>query len=1082
LNLGIAILNQQKAERTEEVEKHLRRAAELDPRNPRPHYCLAMWYAYLSREEEAVAELQAVLALDPDDPDTLYSLGQMLSRLDRGEEARSLFERAVARDPLHASAWYGLGQNRLRSGDREAGMEAMERFQSLTEQGIGRARSQKYTEMGKYAEVERLNPAMPREAPLLPVSFVAVEEGGIGTTPGTGGPLPLWQIHADRDSLARFAANFGPGVVAADFDGDDDPDVAIAAKGPGGVRLLRNEKGRVREVSGDSSLGEASLGMGVYAGDFDNDGDRDLYVTCFGPNRFFRNDGKGKFADETAASGASGGDRWSLGAALSDLDQDGDLDVYVANFADLSAFQRGDLPGAPNLLLVNRGDGTFDDATEWTKVGGGAERTLGALASDLDGDGDPDLLALGEGNALQYWRNDRVLAFTPTSLEGVSPPGGRARGALAEDVDRDGVLDLVLLHGEGASAWRNLGRGRFERDGSLEESLRGAAAAAFFDADNDGSPDLFVAGEEPRLSRRRATGFTVEKLALADVGAARSLVPADFDGDGDLDLFLARAGAAPLRLRNEGGSANGWIAIRPKGVRSGGAGMGAGGELRSPAQGIGAQVEVKAEFLLASATLGGGSGYLCGGSDVLHFGLGPHSRADYVRILWPDGVLQAELDVAGRRVVTIEELQRKASSCPLLFAWDGERFAFVTDFLGVGGLGFLVEPGVYSPPDPDEVVRIPFPLVPHEGALELRIAEPLEEVTYADRLALLVWDHPGDVEVYPDERFAASLPLPTGRPIAVRETVFPVSARDDSGRERRDDLLRADRVEVGPTALDPLFLGYAVDHALELDFGEEGPALAHVEGPVYLFARGWIEYPYSRINLGAHQAGRRMRAPSIEVPDGDGGWRVPIGEFGYPAGLPRTMAVEVGSALREGAGRMRIRTNLEVHWDQVFLARPAQVPLRETELAPAEATLRFLGYPREYSPDGRPPRLYDYSILDRGFPFFRNQAGDYTRFGDVRELLLETDDRFVVFGRGDEVTLRFDPGALPELPAGWSRTFALRAEGYCKDMDPCTARGESVEPFPFRAMSNYPPPPGEAPANAAALEADRAIWNTRRVR
>jgi hypothetical protein len=305
----------------------------------------------------------------------------------------------------------------------------------------------------------------------------------------------------------------------------------------------------------------------------------------------------------------------------------------------------------------------------------------------------------------------------------------------------------------------------------------------------------------------------------------------------------------------------------------------------------------------------------------------------------------------------------------------------------------------------------------------------------------------------------------------VREKVFPVAARDLAGRDVRALVLEADRRGTG-CEKDPRWPGYAKEHALELDFGDRRPA-----GEVFLFLDGWVEYTYSRFNYAAHQAGVRLEAPSLEVPDGNGGWRTVLRELGYPAGLPRTMTVPLPA---EAGARFRLRTNMEVSWDRAFLARDlGAAAVRVTVLEAREATLRACGYPREFSPDGRDPTTYDYERREAGVTF-RDLTGAYTRFGDVRELLLEADDRYAIFGRGEEVAAAFP--ALPPVAAGRARTYVLRSFGWCKDRDPYTAFPDTVEPLPFRGMGAYPYGPGARPADPAGFEAARRAWHTRRIR
>ena len=178
-------------------------------------------------------------------------------------------------------------------------------------------------------------------------------------------------------------------------------------------------------------------------------------------------------------------------------------------------------------------------------------------------------------------------------------------------------------------------------------------------------------------------------------------------------------------------------------------------------------------------------------------------------------------------------------------------------------------------------------------------------------------------------------------------------------------------------------------------------------------------------------------------------------------------------------GRIRIRSNMEIFWDQIFVGKNQYEPeIQKRILTPATANLQYLGYPREYSPDGAPPTLYDYHILDHGVPF-KSMTGAFTRYGDVRPLLSAADDRFVIFGKGEEIALEFDASEAPELPAGWTRTFVLHSVGYCKDMDLYTAFPNTVHPLPYRAMENYPP--AEPYPDTDVNLTYQSEWNTRKI-
>jgi hypothetical protein len=244
-----------------------------------------------------------------------------------------------------------------------------------------------------------------------------------------------------------------------------------------------------------------------------------------------------------------------------------------------------------------------------------------------------------------------------------------------------------------------------------------------------------------------------------------------------------------------------------------------------------------------------------------------------------------------------------------------------------------------------------------------------------------------------------------------------------------------------------------------------------------LYLYGWVEYTYSHVNYAAYQAGLQMRSPWIEVPGPDGEWQSILDELGFPAGLPRMMTLDVSSLPICRNGRFRIRTNMEVFWDQIFMAEDVSGDemIEVHELRPVKADLRFLGYPREYSPDGADPTLYDYHRVDQGVPF-KNLTGTFTRFGNVLPLLERVDDQFVVMARGEEIALEFDAGALPDLAPGSARTFVLHVDGYCKDMDLYTAFPYTVEPMPYHEMENYPPDSPNKTPEDLAIE-----WNTRKM-
>ena len=292
-------------------------------------------------------------------------------------------------------------------------------------------------------------------------------------------------------------------------------------------------------------------------------------------------------------------------------------------------------------------------------------------------------------------------------------------------------------------------------------------------------------------------------------------------------------------------------------------------------------------------------------------------------------------------------------------------------------------------------------------------------------------------------------------------------------------LLEIDRRYAGATDRDARFTGLAGEHCVELDFGDQLDAVSP-DARLVLFLHGWVEYGYSSTNYAASQAGLSCRAPTIEV-QRDGQWVEVFGEVGYPAGINHMMTLEVTGKVLPTDRRIRISSNMELYWDRIFLAdHAADASVSLKEMSPRSADLHFRGYPREYSPDGRHPNLCDYANIDRSVGW-KLMGGDYTRFGEVAELLLEADDCFVVMGHGEEVTLRFAVDDFGPVPEGHRRTFILKTDSYCKDMDLYTAYPNTVEPLPFHDMTGYPYGPDEQYPDTEKTRRYRSQYNTRRV-
>ena len=248
-----------------------------------------------------------------------------------------------------------------------------------------------------------------------------------------------------------------------------------------------------------------------------------------------------------------------------------------------------------------------------------------------------------------------------------------------------------------------------------------------------------------------------------------------------------------------------------------------------------------------------------------------------------------------------------------------------------------------------------------------------------------------------------------------------------------------------------------------------------------LLLTGWTDYAWSSDNVAAAQAGKSMMLPALQVKDDRGRWRTVIEDIGIPVGRPQTVTVDLTGKFLSSSREIRIVTNMRILWDQILVdTSGGESPFKMTRLDPTSANLRWRGFSREVTPDLREPFGYDYQQVSYTSPW-KVMPGRYTREGDVRELLLKSDDMFVISRPGDEISLSFDAGKLPPLPAGWTRTFLLYSDGFSKEMDINSASPDQVSPLPFHGMTKYPYADPEAYPMTAARRAYVAKYNKRLV-
>ena len=1021
LNQAIALINLQ---RYDEARALLTALAEQDPQNARAWYNLGLLQRSTGEADAALAAFQKTAVLRPQDAHSHYFVGLMAAQLQKYDDAIAAFTRTLEVDPFLASAEFGLARAYQRAGNTAESRKHLERFQRLTTEKIASAMTLAYGDQGPFSLAEAVMPADAPAPPAIPVTFSL---------------QPI--VRHDPSGPSGSA---GPGGCLFDFDSDGSLD--YLALGPDGARLLRNTGGGT--LSEHARLVPKSRTVACTTGDYDNDERPDIAISTDKEVVLFHSETDGTFApqDEKVLPPGAG---TPLGLAFVDYDHDADLDLIVARTSRPGAAERtrrGDEPAAARTTLWrNNGDGTFVDvAAERGLAGDG--RDVAVTASDLNNDRAIDLVITGD--ATRVFLNPREGAFKAAQPWSEAMPGP-TQGVLVLDFDKDGWMDLAFTHRAPASVslWRNRNGTSFERVPLPLAGIQAGTGLAAFDHDNDGWIDLAIAGVDESgqgVAVLRNVVGTYEDVSTAvrtaglDFQSPRALMAGDLDGDADSDLVVTSASGEASLLRNDGGNKHNAVRITLKG-------------LNDNRSGVGTKVEVQAGTVWQKFETYAASGYLGQSSPQVLAGIGAAKEADVVRLLWPTGVVQDEVQLAAG-AHTIEQIDRRGSSCPILFTWNGSEYEFITDAIGPAVVGHWVAPGERNVPDPDEYIRIDGrQLQARDGRLSLKFMEPMEEVIYLDEVRLIAVDHPAGTDVHPNEYFAAIAPQPAPLVFGVKDARLPAGAWDERGRDVSAALNERDGRYVTGFE-DAPFKGFAKLHALELDLGPR-PAGA----PLRLIMSGFTDYFTATSVFAAHQANVTAVVPYLEVQTRDGAWQRVSDDIGFPAGLRRTMTADLTGKLPDGARRVRIWTNLKVYWDQILVdTTPAgAVPMERREAPLVSAELDFRGFPREQTGTPAADLTYVYREVSRFGPWARHR-GFYTRYGDVTPLLGTADDRFAIFGAGEETSLEFDATALPPLPQGWTRDYLFYVRGYVKDMDFYAAHAQTVAPLPFSDMGRYP--------------------------
>jgi hypothetical protein len=1082
----------------EAAQAALSKSIEIEGKTAASHWLGMRLEAARPNLPAATAHVEAILKENPDDPAAWYAkfrLLRMASPQKLDPEAAAALDKALARSPTNVwllVEWLRVCAGEISDGANEEALKT--RFGPLADT-LDKAR----TSVQPFAHIIQTHARVDAPA-FLDEAAAALRAGDLAQAAARMRPLanvllphtavdqlPL-RKHPLEFVLHQFRPEFYEQAGVADVEQEPAIPVAFAASEDWQLpAALLQPLGEIQDVA---------------LADFDVDGRVDVIVLgsravaamgrtaaepawkqlasapVEGMSRLVVQDLDADF-DETRAA-ASGG---VAEAPLRDRCPTADVDLVLAGSPGIRLLENrhAEASGERSLVPI--------DATNLPPL----EESVQAVAcADLNADGDLDL-ALATPSGLRLWTNNGDWSFTDASSRSALPAEmSDATQFVAVDWDRDVDVDLLVASPSGGIWLENLRHGQFrwrpmggdfrpevfafavlDADGdaswdvaaanqnSLELVLgsteqRQSTIAPFaannllaWDYDNDGFEDLLAWSDSDRRLFRGLTHRRFEEAkVLPEVADFARAAADDLDGDGDEDLAIVAAGKVQL-LMNDGGSKNHWLDVALQAQQIKGRQLSPSGRV-SP-YGVGSLLELKAGSRYQARVVSGQS---------THFGLGKETASDVVRVGWLNGVPQNILQPAADTFVC--EQQVLNTSCPYLYAWNGERFVFVTDLLWNAPLGLQLAEGQLAPWRDWEYLKIPGrQLAPRDGHYELQVTAELWEADYFDQVKLIAVDHPADVEIYSNEKVGppdiAQFKIHT-----VARPRSPVAVRTDRGR----DLLPAVASEDGNYAQThdrKLRQGVVEEHGFEIGLGEIGAARE-----MMLFLTGWVYPAATSVNVALSQGGSiaPARPPSLEVADEAGHWKTVLPFLGFPGGKTKTIAIllqpETWHLKPETPVRLRISTSMEFYWDQIFFTvdQPA-AEVRTTELPLVSADLHARGFSRVVRDESNGPEQFLYDECST-VPKWPPMLGRFTRFGDVRELLTERDDRLLVMGAGDETTLRF--AAPPEpLPEGWRRDFLLYSVGWDKDANLETVAGQSSEPLPFEDMQGYSWPAEQSP-------------------
>ena len=1098
-NLGLTYLKSDG--QLDKSEHWLKKALELNQKDPEIRILLTLYYELNNQDSLAFNLLKESINYAPNHIKTLYKLTEYYLKkndINSMQIGQVYLEKIIELLPANIFAQLKLIETFLNQNKISEALKGLNKisqiFPKLPENSI-----QMLENAVRYLNRKDLDQAktyvMIFENLIRPTSFYKSSlielKGNVG--PVSGSPLlrftnieSVKKYKRAKDILISFdksdnndfkiindyAKNNFEGKVSlifssGDIDLDGDIDLFISQssdiKNISKQFIFSNENGKYINKTAKSKIAHNLKGIYSKFSDYNNDGFLDLFVINSKENMIYENLGNEifKLNDNSSFS-----DFKSKKGLFIDFDIEGDLDLVLFGDNAISVFQ-------------NTSDGTFNEVKkniglELSNLG----KTL-ITHADFNDDGDNDIIIVKYNGNCDYYENMRggyfQLIEKNIGLNHSNTPGSVITG----DYNNDGYIDLFISDLEKGDhlLYENIGDGLFRLDKNWEIlkkeiPINSGKDSKFFDFDNDGYLDLLIAGEWSKeqsdqsglvlLHNQRGYFKNASHILPPDLDGIHQVEIFDYDNDGDLDILTALKDGRIELLENSGGNLNNYINIQLLGLRTGSG--------KNNYFGIGSKIELKAGSLYQTRYVD---------SPIAHFGLGNLDSVDVVRVLWSNGVPQNRIKLEQNQ--TIVEKQILKGSCPYLFVWNGSKYEFGTDVLWPSALGMPLgimagEPFYAFPNSTDEYIKIPSNILkPQNDNYMLQFTTELWETPYLDKVELLVVDHPKETSIYIDETFMPP-PFKPLKVYNVQDKYLPREAVDGLGDNVLGKILKSDKVYLSNITSDK-YQGVTKFHDLVLSFDE-----LNIEDSLSLFLQGWLFPADASINVRLSQSENiKSIFPYLQVPDKNGDWETVIENIGFPKGKNKTMIIDMTDKFITSDYRIKISTNMQIYWDHIFIANTQlKTSLKPIRLSPISADLHYRGFSQLSQVNFSSPHLPDYYTTTKEQKW-RDLIGNYTKYGDVSSLLINSDNKYVIMNSGDEITLKFETKDIPPLKNGWVRDFIFYNDGWLKDGDLNTASGKTVKPLPFHSMKTYPAGAKDGYPKSKENEDYRKFYNTRSI-